>query len=81
LKERGSAAADPDTSLAFILGCMPLWIATGAARWPVRLWHYGDWRMLAATGIAIFIIPALFVLVERLAIRRGGEHRPCHVHS
>ena len=29
--------------------------------------------MVAATGIAIFIIPALFVLVERLASRRSGE--------
>jgi len=28
--------------------------------------------MVAATAIAIFIIPALFVLVERLAKRRGG---------
>jgi hypothetical protein len=32
--------------------------------------------MVAATGIAIFIIPALFVLVERLAKRRGGAHSP-----
>jgi hypothetical protein len=32
--------------------------------------------MVAATGIAIFIIPALFVLVERLAKRRGGAHTP-----
>jgi len=30
----------------------------------------------AATGIAIFIIPALFVLVERLATSRGGAHSP-----
>jgi hypothetical protein len=29
--------------------------------------------MVAATAIAIFIIPALFVLVERLASRRSGE--------
>jgi hypothetical protein len=30
--------------------------------------------MLAATGIAIFIIPALFVMVERLAKTHGGAH-------
>jgi hypothetical protein len=30
--------------------------------------------MVATTGIAIFIIPALFVLVERLAKSRGGVH-------
>jgi hypothetical protein len=29
--------------------------------------------MVAATAIAIFIIPSLFVLVERLASRRSGE--------
>jgi len=30
--------------------------------------------MLAATGIAIFIIPALYVIVERMAERWG--HQP-----
>jgi HAE1 family hydrophobic/amphiphilic exporter-1 len=62
------------TSLAFILGCVPLWIATGAgsvARQIMGTTVIGG--MLAATAIAIFIIPALFVLVERLASRRGGE--------
>jgi len=33
--------------------------------------------MLAATGIAIFIIPALFVLVERLSARWSRE-APVH---
>jgi hypothetical protein len=32
--------------------------------------------MVAATGIAIFIIPALFVLVERLAKRRDDALSP-----
>jgi HAE1 family hydrophobic/amphiphilic exporter-1 len=62
------------TSLAFILGCVPLWIATGAgsvARQIMGTTVIGG--MVAATGIAIFIIPALFVLVERLASRRSGE--------
>jgi HAE1 family hydrophobic/amphiphilic exporter-1 len=62
------------TSLAFILGCVPLWIATGAgsvARQVMGTTVIGG--MVAATGIAIFIIPALFVLVERLASRRSGE--------
>jgi HAE1 family hydrophobic/amphiphilic exporter-1 len=70
------------TSLAFILGCVPLWMATGAgsvARQIMGTTVIGG--MGAATGIAIFIIPALFVLVERLARRRGREmpvsdHRP-----
>jgi hypothetical protein len=32
--------------------------------------------MVAATAIAIFIIPALFVLVERLAKSRGAALGP-----
>ena len=62
------------TSLAFILGCVPLWIATGAgsvARQIMGTTVIGG--MVAATGIAIFIIPALFVLVERWLSRRSGE--------
>jgi hydrophobic/amphiphilic exporter-1 (mainly G- bacteria), HAE1 family len=63
------------TSFAFILGCVPLWIATGAgsvARQIMGTTVIGG--MVAATGIAIFIIPALFVLVERLAKSRGDLH-------
>src|SRR6202030_3736305 len=63
------------TSFAFILGCVPLWIATGAgsvARQIMGTTVIGG--MVAATGIAIFVIPALFVLVERLSKSRGGAH-------
>src|SRR5712672_859595 len=62
------------TSFAFILGCVPLWTATGAgsvARQIMGTTVIGG--MVAATAIAIFIIPSLFVLVERLASRRSGE--------
>jgi HAE1 family hydrophobic/amphiphilic exporter-1 len=62
------------TSLAFILGCVPLWIATGAgsvARQIMGTTVIGG--MAAATAIAIFIIPALFVLVERLSKRWSNE--------
>jgi HAE1 family hydrophobic/amphiphilic exporter-1 len=65
------------TSFAFILGCVPLWTASGAgsvARQIMGTTVIGG--MVAATGIAIFIVPALFVLVERLAKRRGGAHGP-----
>jgi HAE1 family hydrophobic/amphiphilic exporter-1 len=61
------------TSFAFILGCVPLWTATGAgsvARQIMGTTVIGG--MLAGTSIAIFIIPALFVIVERLAQRRGS---------
>jgi len=56
------------TSFAFVLGCVPLFIATGAGsvgRQIMGTTVIGG--MLAATGLAIFIIPALYVLVERLA--------------
>jgi len=65
------------TSFAFILGCVPLWIATGAgsvARQIMGTTVIGG--MAAATAVAIFIIPALFVLVERLAKRRGDLLSP-----
>jgi HAE1 family hydrophobic/amphiphilic exporter-1 len=65
------------TSFAFILGCVPLWTATGAgsvARQIMGTTVIGG--MAAATGIAIFIIPAVFVLVERLAKRRGTALSP-----
>jgi HAE1 family hydrophobic/amphiphilic exporter-1 len=69
------------TSFAFILGCVPLWIATGAgsvARQIMGTTVIGG--MVAATGIAIFIIPSLFVLVERLSIRwSGAKHSPAAV--
>jgi hydrophobic/amphiphilic exporter-1 (mainly G- bacteria), HAE1 family len=53
---------------------VPLWTATGAgsvARQIMGTTVIGG--MVAATAIAIFIIPALFVLVERLASHRSGE--------
>jgi HAE1 family hydrophobic/amphiphilic exporter-1 len=56
------------TSFAFVLGCVPLWTASGAgsvARQIMGTTVIGG--MLAATLIAIFVIPVLFVLVERLA--------------
>ena len=56
------------TSFAFVLGCVPLFIATGAGSVGRQIMGTAViGGMLAATGIAIFIIPALYVLVERLA--------------
>jgi HAE1 family hydrophobic/amphiphilic exporter-1 len=61
------------TSFAFILGCVPLWIAKGAGAVGRQiLGTVVISGMLAATGIAIFVIPVLFVVVERLA---GAERR------
>lgn len=56
------------TSLAFILGVLPLVFATGAgavARRTIGFTVFGG--MLAATSIAIFIVPVLFVIIIRLA--------------
>ena len=60
------------TSFAFIFGCLPLWIATGAGAASRRiLGTVVISGMLTATFIAIFLIPMLFVVVERL-----GERKP-----
>jgi HAE1 family hydrophobic/amphiphilic exporter-1 len=61
------------TSFAFILGCVPLWIAQGAGAAGRRiLGTTVICGMLAATGIAVFLIPVLFVGIERLS---GAERR------
>jgi len=62
------------TSFAFILGCVPLFIASGAGSVGRQIMGTAViGGMLTATAIAIFIIPALYVLVERLAsIRKRG---------
>jgi HAE1 family hydrophobic/amphiphilic exporter-1 len=61
------------TSFAFILGCVPLWIAQGAGAAGRRILGTTVISgMLAATGIAIFLIPVLFVVIERLS---GAERR------
>jgi multidrug efflux pump len=63
------------TSFAFILGCVPLWFASGSGGASRRiLGTVVVTGMLAATLIAIFIIPLLFVLVERLIARRTAVH-------
>jgi multidrug efflux pump subunit AcrB len=65
------------TSFAFILGCVPLWLASGSGGASRRiLGTVVVTGMLAATLIAIFIIPVLFVLVERLSTRRAPAHGP-----
>ena len=62
------------TSFAFILGCVPLWIASGSGASARRiLGTVVISGMLAATLIAVFLIPLLFVLFERLAQRFGAK--------
>ncbi|GAA4409916.1 multidrug efflux RND transporter permease subunit [Nibrella viscosa] len=61
------------TSLAFILGVIPLAIASGAgavARMTIGRTVLGG--MLAATSLAIFVIPVLFIGITRLAYGKKG---------
>lgn len=56
------------TSMAFILGVIPLVLATGAgavARNTIGITVLGG--MLASTSLAIFIVPVLFVLLTRFS--------------
>jgi len=56
------------TSFAFILGCVPLWTASGAgavARQVMGTAVIGG--MLVETFIGRFLIPAIFVVVEKLS--------------
>jgi len=75
------------TSFAFILGCVPLAIASGAgsiSRQVMGSTVIGG--MLAATGIGVFLIPVTYYVVEKLGqgkkkepsagtdIEKGGDH-------
>ncbi len=56
------------TSLAFILGVLPLAFATGAAsesRKTIGWTVFGG--MLSATTLAIFVVPVLFVLITKIS--------------
>src|SRR5467141_3851827 len=62
------------TSFAFILGCVPLWTASGAgsvARQIMGTAVIGG--MLAASALGIFFIPAVFYVVERLSLGKAGR--------
>ncbi len=62
------------TSFAFIFGCLPLWIATGAGAASRRiLGTVVISGMLTATLLAIFLIPMLFVVIERLASKKPAH--------
>ena len=66
------------TSLAFILGCVPLAIATGASansRHSIGTGVIGG--MLGATMIAVFFIPMFFYVLETMSERKsGGKKTP-----
>ena len=61
------------TSFAFIIGCLPLAVASGAgaaARNGMGVAVVGG--MLFATSLGIFLIPVFFVIVEYISAKLGG---------
>ncbi len=74
------------TSFAFILGVLPLTIASGAGAGARRALGTAVLSgMLAATLLAVFIVPVLYVVVNRIASRAGTRReilvRPEPVHA
>jgi hydrophobic/amphiphilic exporter-1 (mainly G- bacteria), HAE1 family len=62
------------TSFAFILGCVPLAIASGSGAIARQVMGTGViGGMLAASFIAIFLIPMTFYVVEKLAHRGNSK--------
>lgn len=64
------------TSLAFIIGCMPLAVATGAgaaARNAMGTAVVGGMTM--ATVFGVFLIPVMFVVVEKIAAKLGTRRK------
>jgi hydrophobic/amphiphilic exporter-1 (mainly G- bacteria), HAE1 family len=65
------------TSFAFIFGCLPLWFASGSGAVARRvLGSTVIGGMIAASGIAIFLIPVTFYVVERLFASRKVTAEP-----
>lgn len=63
------------TSLAFIIGCLPLAVASGAgaaARNNMGIAVVGG--MIFATALGVFLIPIFFVIVEIISAKLSGAH-------
>jgi HAE1 family hydrophobic/amphiphilic exporter-1 len=70
------------TSFAFILGVVPLVIASGAgasARKSIGITVFSG--MIASTCLAIVFVPSLFVFVQRIEEWRKARKRPVVFHS
>jgi HAE1 family hydrophobic/amphiphilic exporter-1 len=66
------------TSFAFVLGCVPLWFATGSGGVSRRtLGTVVIGGMLGATFVDTFIVPVTFSLVERVIAKIKGQ--PDHI--
>ena len=65
------------TAFAFILGCVPLWLATGAGAVSRRVLGTAViGGMLAASLLAVFFIPVFFDVVERFGNLFGKKKTP-----
>jgi HAE1 family hydrophobic/amphiphilic exporter-1 len=70
------------TSFAFILGVVPLVIASGAgasARKSIGITVFSG--MIASTCLAILFVPSLFVVVQRIEEWRAARKRPVAAHA
>ena len=66
------------TSLAFIFGCIPLWLADGSGAVARRVMGTAViGGMLAASALAIFLIPVTFYVIEMWATK-GRPHSARH---
>jgi multidrug efflux pump subunit AcrB len=62
------------TAFAFILGVVPLMLATGAGAGAQNVMGTGVfWGMLVATALGVFIIPGNYTFVEGLGRRRQKQ--------
>ena len=67
------------TSFAFILGCVPLMLATGSGAASRSTMGTGVvYGMTIATAIGLFLIPICYVFVQRI-VERGGKKTPIPV--
>ena len=64
------------TSFAFILGCVPLMLATGSGAASRSTLGTGVvFGMTIATAIGLFLIPVCYVFVQRI-VEHGGKKTP-----
>src|SRR6202000_2164665 len=64
------------TSFAFILGCVPLMLASGSGAASRSTMGTGVvFGMTIATVVGLFLIPVCYVFVQRI-VERGGKTKP-----
>ena len=65
------------TAFAFILGVVPLMLASGAGAGAQNVMGTGVfWGMLIATALGVFIIPGNYTFVEGLGRRQARPRKP-----